>query len=61
MYERPKIEEYQAEWVKAERDLAIHSLQTLNWFPLMSQEPATDEDTGAPREANDLKIYRENR
>ncbi len=50
MYKRSTIEEYQSEWVKAERELAINSLQNMGWFPFATQTLVPDKNAVEPAE-----------
>ena len=53
MYQQPEVQDYQDEWIRAERDLAISSWAIWGLFPIVQEDSATDEDNSEPIEQHE--------
>ena len=48
MYTQPELKDYQDEWLRVERELAIKSMEMGDWYTAIYNEASPSENTPAP-------------
>jgi len=53
MYQQPEVQDYQSEWIQAERDLAISGWAIWGLFPIVQEDSTINEDNSEPIEQHE--------
>lgn len=60
MYTQPELKDYQDEWLRVERELAIKSMEMGDWYTAIYNEASPSENTPAPTDEAKKQGSRDN-